>query len=79
MASRQDVTLTTVRKWVHSGVVPAWSECVGLSPKLRCWRLQIGNLSVDTRATMAPSGCPVGSFSACCAKSGASGDDLSIS
>ena len=47
-ASRQDATLTTVREWVQSGVVPAWSDCVGLSPELRCWRLQIGNLSVNT-------------------------------
>ena len=47
VASRQDVTLTTVRKWVQSGAAPAWSECVGLSPELRCWRLQVGNLSVD--------------------------------
>ena len=45
VASRQD---TTVREWVQSGVVSAWSECAGLSPELRCWRLQIGNLSVDT-------------------------------
>ena len=42
VASRQDATLTTVQKWVQSGVVPAWSECAGLSPELRCWRLQIG-------------------------------------
>ena len=48
VASRQDATLMTVREWVQSGVVPAWSDCVGLSPELRCWRLQIGNLSVDT-------------------------------
>ena len=48
VASHQDTTLTTVREWVQSGVVPAWSECAGLSPELRCWRLQIGNLSVDT-------------------------------
>ena len=47
-ASRQDATLTTVREWVQSGVVPAWSDCAGLSPELRCWRLQIGNMSVDT-------------------------------
>ena len=39
--------MTTVRKWVQSGAAPAWSECVGLSPELRCWRLQVGNLSVD--------------------------------
>ena len=36
VASRQDATLTTVRKWVQSGVVPAWSECAGLSPEFRC-------------------------------------------
>ena len=47
VASRQDATLMTVREWVQSGVVPAWSECAGLSPELLCWRLQIGNLSVD--------------------------------
>ena len=44
VASRQDATLTTVREWVQSGGGPAWSECSGLSPELRCWRLQIGNL-----------------------------------
>ena len=48
VASHQDATLMTVREWVQSGVVPAWSECAGFSPELRCWRLQIGNLSVDT-------------------------------
>ena len=29
-------------------LVLARSECAGFSPELRCWRLQIGNLSVDT-------------------------------
>ena len=48
VASRQDATLTTVCEWVQSGAAPAWSECSGLSPELRCWRLQFGNLSVDT-------------------------------
>ena len=48
VTSRQDVTLTTVRQWVQSGVAPAWSECLGLYPELRCWRLQFRNLSVDT-------------------------------
>ena len=52
VASRQDATLTTVRDWVQSGVVPAWSDCSGLSPELRCWRLQIGNLSVDTEGRL---------------------------
>ena len=51
-ASRQDATLTTVREWVQSGAVPAWSECSGLSPELRCWLLQIGNLSVDTEGRL---------------------------
>ena len=48
VASRQDATLTTVREWGQSGAAPAWSACLGLSPELRCLRLQIGNLSVDT-------------------------------
>ena len=52
VASRQDATLTTVREWVQSGAAPAWSECSGLSPELRCWRLQIGNLSVDTEGRL---------------------------
>ena len=52
MASRQDATLTMVREWVQSGVVPAWSDCSGLSPELRCWRLQIGKLSVDTEGRL---------------------------
>ena len=30
MASRKDATLTTVHKWVQSGVAPVWPECVGL-------------------------------------------------
>ena len=51
-ASRQDATLTTVRECVQSGVVPTWSDCSGLSPELRCWRLQIGNLSVDTEGRL---------------------------
>ena len=52
IASRQNVTLTTVRKWVKSGTAPVWSGCVGLSPELRCWRLQDGNLSVDTEGRL---------------------------
>ena len=46
-ASRDDSTLGTVRSWLQSGSVPPWSACAGLSPELRCWRLQLGNLSVD--------------------------------
>ena len=52
VASRQDVTLTTVRQWVQSGAAPVWSECLGLPPELRCWRLQFGNLSVDTEGRL---------------------------
>ena len=52
VASRQDATLITVHEWVQSGATPAWSECSGLSPELRCWRLQIGNLSVDTEGRL---------------------------
>ena len=40
VASRQDT-------WLRSGVIPTWTDCAGLSPELRCWRLQIGNLSID--------------------------------
>ena len=46
--SRHDDTLATVRRWIQSKSTPAWAECAGLSPELRCWRLQIGNLSIDT-------------------------------
>ena len=48
VASRQDRTLATVREWVQSGNVPLWADCSGLSPELRCWRLQVGNLSINT-------------------------------
>ena len=46
-ASRQDATLATVREWIRSESTPAWAECAGLSPELRCWRLQVGNLSIN--------------------------------
>ena len=51
-ASRDDSTLSTVRSWLQSGSVPPWSACTGLSPELRCWRLQLGNLSVDTKGRL---------------------------
>ena len=65
VASRQDTTLATVREWVQSGEIPAWSDCARLSPELRCWRLQIGNLSVYTegmvwRRRAPPSGVSAG-------------------
>ena len=48
VTSRQDTMLATVREWVQSGTVPVWADCAGLSPELRCWRLQVSNLSIDT-------------------------------
>ena len=48
VASRQNRTLATVREWIQSGNVPLWADCSGLSPELRCWRLQFCNLSIDT-------------------------------
>ena len=47
-ASRQDTTLATVRGWIQSESTQAWAECAGFSPELRCWRLQVGNLSIYT-------------------------------
>ena len=51
-ASRRDETLTTVHQWVQTGAPPACPECLGLSPELRCWRLQFGNLSVNTEGRL---------------------------
>ena len=48
VASLQDRTLATVREWVQSGNVPLWADSSGLFPELRCWRLQVSNLSIDT-------------------------------
>ena len=47
-ASRQDATLATVRGWIQSESTPALADCAGFSPELRCWRLQVGNVSIDT-------------------------------
>ena len=47
-ATSEDKMLQTVRLWVESGKAPPWSECTGMAPELRCWRLQIGNLKVDS-------------------------------
>ena len=46
--SREDNTLQMVRSWVQSGNAPPWPACAGLSPELRCWRLQVGNLTIDS-------------------------------
>ena len=40
--------LQTVRSWVQSGNAPPWPACAGLSLELRCWRLQVGNLTIDS-------------------------------
>ena len=47
-ATREDQMLQTVRSWVESGKAPPWPDCAGLSPELRCWRLHIGNLKLDS-------------------------------
>ena len=47
-SSLMDETLTIVREWVGAGAPPSWSDCAGLSPELRSWHLQFGNLSIDT-------------------------------
>ena len=47
-ASHEDKILQTVRSWVQSGNAPPWPACAGLSPELRCWRLQVGNLTIDS-------------------------------
>ena len=47
-ASREDNILQTVRSCVQSGNAPPWAACAGLSPELRCWRLQVGNLTIDS-------------------------------
>ena len=46
--SRSDDTLAVVRGWIQSNSTPTWADCAGLSPEFRCWRLHIGNLSIDT-------------------------------
>ena len=44
----EDKILQTVRSWVDSGVAPPWLECAGLAPELRSWRLQVGNIRIDS-------------------------------
>ena len=48
MGESMDADLLPVCEWVQSGTVPVCAECAGLSPELRCWCLQVGNLSMDT-------------------------------
>ena len=47
-ATSEDSMLQTVQSWVESGNAPPWLECAGLAPELRCWRLQVGNLKIDS-------------------------------
>ena len=47
-ATSENRMLQTVRSWVESGNAPPWLECTGLAPELRCWRLQVGNLKIDS-------------------------------
>ena len=47
-ATREDQLLQTVRSWVESGNAPPWPACAGLSPELRCWRLQVVSLKIDS-------------------------------
>ena len=47
-SSLTDKTLTLVRDWVQAGTTPAWSDCARLSPELRLWCLQFGNLSINS-------------------------------
>ena len=47
-----DKILQTVRSWVESGVAPPWLECAGLSPELRSWRLQVGNIKIDSEGRL---------------------------
>ena len=51
-ASRLDKTLQTVREWLQSGSSPSWSDCAWLSPELRSWQLQFGNLSIDSEGRL---------------------------
>ena len=47
-----DTILQTVRSWVDSGAAPPWQECAGLSPELRSWRLQVGNITIDSEGRL---------------------------
>ena len=46
----------------ESGKAPPWSECAGLAPELRCWRLHIGNLKVDSLGGFGAVGLPFRGF-----------------
>ena len=37
--SHSDDTLAVVRGWIQSNSTPTWTDCAGMSPELRCWRL----------------------------------------
>ena len=48
----EDKILQTVRSWVDSGAAPQWIECAGLAPELRSWRLQVGNIRIDSEGRL---------------------------
>ena len=59
VASRQDVTLATVRKWVQSGAAPAWSECgiiSGAAVLAAARRESVGGHGGEVMASPGPSG-----------------------
>ena len=45
---------------VWAGTPPVWLDCAGLSPELRPWRLQFGNLSIDSDGRLWRSHAPPG-------------------
>ena len=48
----EDKILQTVRSWVDSGDAPQWIECAELAPELRSWRLQVGNIRIDSEGRL---------------------------
>ena len=49
---------TMVWEWVQAGVSLTWLDCVSLSPELRSWYLQFGNLSIDLDGRLWPRQAP---------------------
>ena len=47
-----DKVLQTVRSWWIRVLAPPWRECAGLSPELRSWRLQVGNIKIDSEGRL---------------------------
>ena len=76
VASRQDATLTTVQEWVQSGVVLAWSDCAGFPRSYGVGDCRLATYLWIRTGDYGVVGLLRREFSACCAKSGASRDDL---